>query len=60
VTLALISYTFVCAATAFVCTAVKEDEPEQVAFGTLRLLLVLGLGIAAFGAVIQVFTMLAG
>jgi hypothetical protein len=56
----LLSYIFVCATTAYVCTAVKEDEPESLAIQTLRLLIVLVGGIAAFGAVIQVFTLLAG
>ena len=56
----LVSYVFVCAATAFVCTAVKEDDPDTLAVATLRLLVVLAFGIAAFGAVIQIFTMLAG
>jgi hypothetical protein len=56
----LLSYIFVCATTAYVCTAVKEDEPESLALATLRLLLVLMGGIAAFGLVIQVFTLLAG
>ena len=56
----LLSYVFVCAATAFVCTAIKEDDAESLAVSTLRLLLVLALGIGAFGVVIQVFTLLAG
>jgi hypothetical protein len=56
----LVSYIFVCAATAYVCTAVKEDAPDTLAFATLRLLVVLAVGIAAFGAVIQIFTLLAG
>jgi len=56
----ILSYVFVCAATAYVCTAVKEDDPEALALATLRLLVVLAIGIAAFGGVIQVFTLLAG
>ncbi len=57
---AILSYLLVCGATAYVCTAVKEDEPETVAVSTVRLLVWLALGIVAFGAVIQVFTLLAG
>lgn len=56
----LVSYFFVCAATAFVCTAVKEDEPEQLAMSTGRLVFFLAGGIALFGVVIQIFTLLAG
>jgi len=56
----VLSYILVCAATAYVCTAVKEDEPETLVLATVRLLVVLALGIVAFGAVIQVFTLLAG
>ena len=56
----LVSYIFVCAATAYVCTAIKEDDAESLAFATVKLLLLLAGGIAAFGAVIQVFTLLAG
>jgi hypothetical protein len=56
----LVSYVFVCAATAYVCTAVKEDEPDSLALATARLLAVLAAGIGGFGAVIQIFTVLAG
>jgi hypothetical protein len=56
----LLSYLFVCATTAYVCSAIKEDEPEALVFATVRLLVVLALGIAAFAAVIQVATLLAG
>jgi len=59
-TVALVSYIFVCAATAYVCTAVKEDDADALAVRTLWLLLWLAGGIAAFGLVIQIFTMLAG
>lgn len=56
----LLSFAAVCAATAFCCTCVKEEGAGRVASATLRLFLVLALGIGAFGAVIQVFTSLAG
>lgn len=55
-----LAFVLVCGATAWVCTAVKEDEPAAVAVSSGRLFLVLALGIAAFGVVIQVFTALAG
>ena len=33
----LLAFVIVCLATAFVCTAVKEDEDQRLAFGTGRL-----------------------
>ncbi|MBI3722896.1 hypothetical protein HY251_02910 [bacterium] len=56
----LLSFAAVCAATAFVCTAVKEDEPSRLGGSSLRVFGVLAAGIGAFALVIQVFTMLAG
>jgi len=56
----ILAFATVCAATAFVCTAVKEDEPGRLGSSVLRVFLVLGLGIGAFAAVIQFFTLLAG
>jgi hypothetical protein len=56
----LLSFAAVCAATAYCCTVVKEDGIDRVTSGTLRLFLVLSFGIAAFGGIIEVFTLLAG
>ncbi len=56
----LLAFVIVCLATAFVCTAVKEDEDHRLAFGTGRLFGVMAGGIVAFGAVVQILTLLAG
>ncbi len=56
----IVSFAIVCAATAFVCTAVKEDEDLSLLQATLRLFVVLVGGIAGFALVIQTFTWLAG
>ena len=56
----LVSFLGVCLVTAYVCSCIKEDEPVQLAQATLRLLVLLALGIGAFAGVIQVFTTLAG
>ncbi len=56
----VVSFLLVCLATAYVCSAIKEDEPMDLARATLRLLVFLAFGIGAFAGVIQVFTTLAG
>jgi hypothetical protein len=56
----IVSFVIVCAVTAFVCTAVKEDEGPGLPLASLRLLKTLGGGILAFAAAIQFFTWLAG
>jgi hypothetical protein len=53
-----LSFLIVCLATAFVCTAIKEDEDH--ALGTGRLFGVMGGGIVGFAVVVQVLTLLAG
>lgn len=50
----------VCLASAFVCTAIKEDEDERLLRGSGRLFAVLGGGILAFGFAIQTMTWVAG
>lgn len=57
---ALLTFLLVCLATSFVCTAIKEDEDERLALGTLRLLGVMGGGILGFAVVVQVLTTWAG
>ncbi len=56
----LLSFAAVCAATAYCCTCVKEDGADRVMSATLKLFLVLAVGIGCFAGVIQVFTSLAG
>lgn len=53
-------FLLVCAVTAFVCTAVKEDEDVHLWRGTARLFFVMVGGIAGFGVVVHVVTTLAG
>lgn len=62
VDIALFGVTFlaVCAVTAFVCTAVKEDEDAHLWRGALRLFGVMVGGIAGFAVVVQLVTLLAG
>ncbi len=55
-----ITFILVCLATAFVCTAVKEDEDAGLASGSGRLFLVMSGGIAAFAFAVQALTLLAG
>ena len=55
-----LAFVITCLATAFVCTAVKEDEDHRLALGTGRLFGVMGGGILAFAVVVQVLTVLAG
>ncbi len=50
----------VCLASAFVCTAIKEDEDERLLRGSGRLFAVLGGGILVFGLSIQAMTWVAG
>lgn len=57
---ALVTFVVVCFATAFVCTAVKEDEDPRLFAQTGRLLLLIAGGIAAFGGVVQLVTLWAG
>ncbi|MBX3469809.1 MAG: hypothetical protein KF878_23285 [Planctomycetes bacterium] len=54
-----LTYLAVCAITAFVCTAVKEDEDQHLVQGALRLFGVMTGGIAAFAALVQAVTFLA-
>jgi hypothetical protein len=56
----LLAFVIVCLSTAFVCTAVKEDEDHRLALGTGRLFGVMAGGIVAFATVVQVLTQLAG
>lgn len=39
-----------------VCTALREDKPAALAFGTLKLFLMIAGGIAAFCVVVQVIS----
>ena len=56
----MLEFLAVCLASAFVCTAVKEDEDGRLARSSGRLFGVLGGGIVAFGLVIQALTWIAG
>lgn len=49
----VLTFVVVCLCTAFVCTAIKEDEDARLALGTVRLFGLLAGGIVAFAAVIQ-------
>lgn len=46
----------VCLASAFVCTAIKEDEDARLQRNTLRLFGFLGGGILVFGLAVQALT----
>lgn len=52
----VLSYGAVCLATAFVCTAVKEDEDRRLWTGTARLFAFLAGGIGAFALLVQLLT----
>jgi hypothetical protein len=54
-----LTYLVVCAVTAFVCTAVKEDEDAHLWRNTARLFGVMAGGIAAFAVIVQAVTLLA-
>lgn len=54
-----LTFLVVCAVTAFVCTAVKEDEDVHLWRNAARLFGVMAGGIAAFAVVVQAVTMLA-
>lgn len=54
-----LSFLITCLVTAFVCTAIKEDEDAHLLAGTLRLFGVLVGGIAAFALAVQAVTLLA-
>lgn len=56
----LLTFVAVSAATAFVCTAVKEDEDERLLHQTLRLFGLILAGITAFGGVVELLTLWAG
>lgn len=56
----VLTFLAVCAVTAFVCTAVKEDEDAHLFQASLRLFLVMVGGIGAFALVVQAVTRLAG
>tara|TARA_R110002072_G_scaffold152039_2_gene301592 strand:- start:933 stop:1121 length:189 start_codon:yes stop_codon:yes gene_type:complete len=56
----LLEFFVVCVASAFVCTAIKEDEDQRLLRGSGRLFGVLGGGILAFGLLIQAMTWMAG
>jgi hypothetical protein len=56
----VLTFVLVSLATAFVCTAVKEDEDQHLAMSSTRLFLVMAGGIAAFAFAVQVLTLLAG
>ncbi|MBL4849164.1 MAG: hypothetical protein JKY65_26870 [Planctomycetes bacterium] len=56
----VLEFLAVCLASAFVCTAVKEDEDQRLARSSARLFGVLGGGILAFGLAIQALTWVAG
>lgn len=49
----VLTFVPVCVATAFVCTAVKEEKGRALAEGTIRLAAVLAIGISAFGGAIH-------
>ncbi|RMG18261.1 MAG: hypothetical protein D6731_02670 [Planctomycetota bacterium] len=55
----LLTFLLVCLSTAFVCTAIKEDEDARLALGTLRLLGVMVGGILGFAVLVQVVTLVA-
>jgi hypothetical protein len=55
-----VTFALVCLATAFVCTALKEDEDHRLGLGSARLFAVMGGGIVGFGVVVQLLTLLAG
>jgi len=59
VSASLLTFVAVSAATAFVCTAVKEDEDVRLATQSARLLGLIVGGIAAFGGVVQLVSYLA-
>jgi len=52
----LVEFVVVCVATAFVTTAIKEDEDERLWQATARLLGLMAGGIALFGLAVQFFT----
>lgn len=56
----VLTFLAVCAVTAFVCTAVKEDEDAHLFRASFRLFLVMVGGIGAFALVVQAVTRLAG
>lgn len=53
----ILTFIPVCLATAYVCTAVKEDRSDALVSSTLRLAALLAFGIAAFGAAILLISM---
>lgn len=53
------TFVVTCLATAFACTAVKEDEDAHLVVSTLRLLGAMTGGIALFAAAVQGITLLA-
>lgn len=57
---ALVTFALVNLATAFVCTAVKEDEDARLGMNTGRLFVLLSAGIVAFGLVVHGLTLAAG
>ena len=59
VVLLVLTFLVVCAVTAFVCTAVKEDEDAHLFRSSLRLFFVMVGGIGAFAFVVQAVTMFA-
>jgi hypothetical protein len=54
-----VTFVVVCGVTAFVCTAVKEDEDAHLWRSAGRLFGFMVGGIAAFAVVVQVVTLLA-
>jgi hypothetical protein len=55
----LLTFLVVALATAFVCTAVKEDEDVHLLKQTLKLLQFMVLAIGGFALAVQVVTLLA-
>ena len=47
-------YLWICLLVAFVCTAVREDDPEKTRRRTIRLFLTISVGILLFAVVVQV------
>lgn len=52
----ILEFVAVCAACAFVCTALKEDEDPRLSRNSLRLFCFLAGGIVVFGLGVQALT----
>ena len=59
-TTTIATFLLTCLATAFVCTAIKEDEDARLGMATARLFVLMGGGIALFAGIVQAVTLWAG